>query len=120
MPVINQIAWSKVVIDEQKYWQALIIGDKVIPRAVEEIKKAHGTDHLVTKEEQALLLSGKPEVILIANGWSGVLKVDEKFKEQIAKLGIKLKIVLTPKIAKEYNQLIQAGKRVNALIHTTC
>lgn len=120
MPKIDQVAWAKVIIDRQEYWQALIIGEKVIPRAVKQIKKEHQTDHLVTDKEQALLLSDKPEVILIANGWNGVLKVDDIFKKKAAKAGVELKVVLTPKVVKEYNQLIQAGKQVNALIHTTC
>lgn len=120
MPQIDSVAWAKVVIDGQEHWQALIIGDKVIPRDVKQVKKEHGTDHLITDEEQKQLLSGSPEVILIAHGWQGVLKVSEKFKEQVDKAGVELKVVLTPKIVKEYNQLVKAGKQVNALIHTTC
>lgn len=120
MPKINKIAWAKVKIDDQEYWQALIIGSKVLKREVEKVKETYGTDHVVADWEQKLLLSGKPEVVLIANGWSGLLKVAESFKEKVKKVGLELRVVLTPKVIKEYNQLIKEGRRVNALIHTTC
>jgi len=120
MPKIDKVSWAKAKIDGQDYWQVLIIGEKTILREVERVKEEYGTDHVVADWEQKLLLSGNPEVVLIASGWSGVLKVNEKFKNQISKLGIKLRLVLTPRVVKEYNQLITEGKRVNALIHTTC
>lgn len=120
MPKINKVSWGKVRIDDQKYWQVLVIASEIIPRKVEAIKEKYGTDHLVSSEEQKLLLSKNPEVILIASGWSGVLKVQEEFREKIKAKGVELKTLLTPRAVKEYNQLVTEGKRVNALIHTTC
>jgi len=120
MAKIDKVSWAKVKIDGKDYWQVLLIGEKVTPREVERVKQEYGTDHVVADWEQKMLLSESPEVILIANGWSGVLKVNEKFKNQISKLGMELRVVLTPRLVKEYNQLIKEGKRVNALIHTTC
>jgi hypothetical protein len=120
MVKIEKIAWAKVTIAGQDYWQVLIIDHRVIPREVANIKKTYGTDHVIAEEEQILLLSKNPEVILIANGWSGILKVDDDFKKKVTDLKIDLKIVFTPKIKKIYNQLMEKGKRVNALIHTTC
>ena len=117
---INKVSWAKVKIDGKDYWQVLLIGEKIVSREVERVKEEYGTDHVVADWEQKLLLSGNPEAILIASGWSGILKVNEKFQNQIVKSGIELRVVLTPRVAKEYNQLIEEGKRVNALIHTTC
>lgn len=120
MPKIDKVSWAKAKIDGQDYWQALIIGEKIIPREVERVKEEYGTDHVVADWEQKLLVSGNPEVILIASGWSGILEVNEKFQNQIAKSGIELRVVLTPRVVREYNQLVEEGKQVNALIHTTC
>jgi len=119
-PKIEKISWAKVRIDGRDYWQALIVGKKVLVREVEKVKRVYGTDHVIADWEQKLLLSARPEVILIANGWSGILKVEQKFKDQLSKLGIELKVVLTPKIIQAYQQLRAKGKRVNVLIHTTC
>jgi len=117
---IEGVGWRKVKIDGKEYWQVLIVGEKVIPREVEKVKQVYGTDHVIADREEKLLFSENPQVILIATGWSGVLKVSSKFKIQSAKLGIELKEILTSRIVKEYNQLVSQGKRVNALIHTTC
>ncbi len=120
MVKIENVAWGKVRIDSQDYWQVLVVDKKVIPREVERVKQQYGTDHVVADWEQKELLSNKPDIILIANGWSGLLEVAEEFKNKIESLNIELKVVSTPKVITEYNQLIKQGKKVNCLIHTTC
>jgi len=117
---IEKVSWGKVRIDGQDFWQVLVIGEKMIPREVERVKQAYGTDHVVADWEQKLLLSANPEMILIVNGWSGLLKVDEEFKKKVEDAGIELRVVLTPEVVKEYNHLIVEGRKVNCLIHTTC
>lgn len=120
MPKIDSVEWANVRIDGQNFWQVLIVGDKLIPREVEKVKDSYGTDHMIADWEKELLLSENPEVILIANGWSELLEIDEEFKERAAKLGIELKVLRTPEAVEEYNRLKEEGKKVNALIHTTC
>jgi hypothetical protein len=120
MVKIEKVSWGKVRIDGQDFWQVLVISEKMISREVERVKQTYGTDHVVADWEQKLLLSENPEVILIVNGWSGLLKVDEEFKKKVENAGIELRVVLTPKVAEEYTRLINKGKRVNCLIHTTC
>lgn len=120
MPKIEEASWAKAKIDGQDYWQVLLIGEKIIPREVEKVKQEYGTDHVVADWEQKLLLSGNPEVVLVASGWTGLLRVDDEFKKKVEDAGIELRVVLTPRVVKEYNRLVKEGKRVNALIHTTC
>lgn len=120
MGKIELIDWAKVKIDGKIYWQALIVGEEALAREVERVKGEYGTDHLIASWEEDLLLSKNPDAIVIANGWSGLLEVDEKLKNKIQNLGIDLKVLKTPEAVREYNRLIQEGKSVNALIHTTC
>lgn len=120
MPKIDSVSWGKVRVDGQVYHQSLIIGDKVIERDKPKLETLFNTTHEIGEWEQKLLLSGKPEIILIANGFSGVLKVKGGFKEKVFQAGIELKVLLTPKSVDEYNRLTAAGSKVNALIHTTC
>jgi len=120
MVKIDQIGWGKVKINDQLYHQVLIIGQKVEERDGRRLKKLFGTTHQIGKWERQKLFSGQPEIILIASGWSGLLKVDQEFKKQALKLGIKVEIFLTSQIIKKYNQFIKNKKRINALIHTTC
>lgn len=120
MPKIDQVSWGEVKVNGQGYHQVLVIGDQVIERDKPKLEKLFGTTHEIGDWEQEKLLSNHPEVILVATGWSGIMKVKEEFKNQIEKLGVELKMVLTPKVIGEYHRLIAEGKRVNALIHTTC
>jgi hypothetical protein len=120
MPRIDKIKWGSVWVEGEKYHQVLIVGEKVFEREGDKLRNLFGTTHQIGNWEQELLLSQDPEIILVANGWSGVLKVSSKLKVESAKLGVELKIVLTGKARKEYNRLVGEGKRVNALIHTTC
>ena len=120
MAKIDKVSWGKVKIDGQKYHQVLIIGDRVIERDGDKLRELFGTTHRIGDWEQKLLMSKNPDVVLIANGWSGVLKVEEEFKKRLKANGIEMKTILTPKVIKGYEALVQKGKRVNVLIHTTC
>ena len=120
MPKIDRVEWGSVWVDGKKYHQVLIVAGKVLERDGDTLRGLFGTTHRIGKWEQNLLLSKNPEVILIANGWDGVLKVKEDFKKKIEKMKAELKIILTGRAGKEYQRLVKEGRRVNALIHTTC
>ena len=120
MTKINSVSWGKVKIDGKSYHQVLIVDSQVLERDSDKLHQLFSTTHQIGDWEEKQLLSGNPQVILIANGVNGLLTISEEFKTQILKLRIELKVVLTPKAVREYNQLIEKGIRVNALIHTTC
>lgn len=117
---IDSVFWGKVKIDGKEYHQALIIGEKVFERDKPKLKTLFGTSHEIGDWERELLFSGSPEIILIASGFSGVLKVSFKFQVLCSKLSIEMRTDLTPKAVAEYNRLVSLGRHVNALIHTTC
>ncbi|HUW24679.1 MAG TPA: MTH938/NDUFAF3 family protein [Patescibacteria group bacterium] len=124
---INNADWGKIEVDGQEYRQVLIIGDEVLERDDKKLHQLFNTTHQIGDWEEELLFSGKPEVMVIGNGFDGVLEVSEKFKARLAarqvqssKLGIELRILKTPQAVEEFNRLSKEGKRVNALIHTTC
>lgn len=119
-PKIERLVWGKIKVNGQWFHQVLIIGNKIFERDTERLKKKFKTTHKIGSWEKDQLLAGDPEVILIATGWSGILKTNLKFKNRISKSGIKLREVLTGKVKREYNLLVKKGKRVNALVHTTC
>ena len=120
MPKVNKVSWGKVKVNGQDYHQVLLVGDRVMERKDDKLHQLFGTTHQIGDWEKKKLLSGKPEIVLVATGWSGLVKLDDDFKKELTKKKIKLQTVLTPKVVKRYNQLVEEGKRVNALIHTTC
>ncbi|HUT44146.1 MAG TPA: MTH938/NDUFAF3 family protein [Desulfobacterales bacterium] len=117
---IDQIDWGKIEVDGQEYRQVLIIGDEVLERDDKKLHQLFNTTHQIGDWEEELLFSGKPEVIVIGNGFDGVLGVSEELKAKSEKLGTELKILKTPQAVEEFNRFSEAGKKVNALIHTTC
>ena len=120
MPKVNKVSWGKVKVDGQEYHQVLIIGDEVLERESDKLHRLFGTTHVIGDWEKKKLFSSNPEIILIASGWSGLVKIDEEFKNQLKEKNIELQVVLTPKVVERYNQLVKEDKQVNCLIHTTC
>lgn len=120
MPKIDKVSWGKVKVDGKEYHQVLIVGNEVLERDKPKLENLFGTTHQIGDWEQEKFLSNQPEIILIASGWSGLLRVDDKFKKKVEDARIELRVVLTPKVVGEYNRLVEEGKKVNVLIHTTC
>lgn len=117
---IDSCGWGNVVIDGQKFDQVIISGEKVIRREVEKLENLFGTTHQIGDWEIEELLSGNPETIILSSGQGGVMEISQEVKEKLASSGAEIKILLTPQAVSEFNKLSFEGKRVNALIHTTC
>ncbi len=117
---IEKIDWGKIKINGKEYSQVIFCGEKVWPREEEKLRAKWGTSHRLGEWEEKKLLRGKPEVILVATGWEGVLKVGEEWREKVKKQGVELKEVLTGEFLTNYGQLVMAGRKVNGLVHTTC
>lgn len=117
---IDKVEWGKIEINGKKYGQVLIVGDQVIERDSEKLHQLFDTTHKIGDWEIEKLFSGNPELIVIGTGWTEVLKVSEELKAKSEKLQIELRALRTPKAVEEYNKFTGEGKKVNALIHTTC
>lgn len=117
---INNIDWGKVEVNGKEYRQVLIIGDEVLERDDKKLHQLFNTTHQIGDWEVEELFSGKPEIIIIGNGFDGVMETSSKLKVKSEKLGIELRVLKTPQAVEEFNKLSKAGKKVNALIHTTC
>lgn len=120
MPYINSTEFGEITIDGKKYYQVLIVGDLVMERDSEKLEKLLGTTHKIGDWERDELLKANPEIIVIGTGQSSVMRVDGELANGLAKKSIELIAVSTPEAIEIYNEKIKQGKRVNALIHTTC
>jgi len=117
---IDSVRWGEIEVDGQEFRQVLIIKDQVFERDSEKLHQLFDTSHKIGDWEVEELFKDNPEVIIIGTGWAGVLNVSEELKAKSEKLQIGLRVLRTPKAVEEYNKLRGEGKRVNALIHTTC
>ena len=120
MPHINSTEFGEITIDNKKYGQVLIVGNSVIERDYEKLEKLFGTTHKIGDWERDELLKENPEIIVIGTGQSSVMSVDGELADGWTKKGIELVAVSTSEAIEIYNTKVKEGRRVNALIHTTC
>jgi len=117
---IDSVKFGQIVIDGKKYNQVLIVNDMVYERDEQKLSEFFGTTHYIGEWEKEMLFQQNPQLIIIGIGQSGELKVDKDFFKQAQKQGIQVISALTPQAMQIYNAQKTQGKRVNALIHTTC
>jgi len=98
----------------------IIVKEEVRERDDKSLRKLFGTTHQIGEWEVKELLSENPEVIIIGTGQAGVLRVPEETREELERSKAEVRILLTQRAVPEFNRLVSQGKRVNALIHTTC
>ncbi len=120
MPHINSTKFGNITIDNKKYNQVLIVGDSVAERDYDKLKKLFGTSHKIGDWEARQLLKNDPEVIVIGTGQSGAMEPQRNIINKFKNKGIGVIAEPTSEAIKLYNQKIEQGRKVNALIHTTC
>jgi hypothetical protein len=120
MPHIDSTQFGEVVIGGKKYHQVLIIGDKIEERDCEKLRKLFDTAHKIGDWEIEKLISNNPEIILIGTGQNGAMELDKETIQKLQSKGTEVIFDTTPKIIEVYNNQVKLGKKVNALIHTTC
>jgi len=76
--------------------------------------------HILRKEEIQDLFEGNPDIIIIGTGASGFLQVSPEIKDEIMRKGIILFVEKTELACKRFNDLVNKGKKVNAILHATC
>jgi hypothetical protein len=74
-----------------------------------------GKAHLVAFAEIEGLLKEGPDVLIIGTGYNDLVQVEE----EVAALPA-IVILPTPQAVRRYNKLKSEGKRVAAIIHSTC
>lgn len=117
---IEEIKFGSITIDGRKFGQVLIIDGDIIERDRDFLEKEFGTTHKISHLEGDKLLEAQPEYILIGNGLNSAMKVEPQMLEHLQKSGVKILVLQSPIAISKYNDLVKQGRRVNALIHTTC
>lgn len=71
--------------------------------------------HFVAFAEIEGLLKEGPDVLIIGTGYDNLVQVEEEIAAMPA-----IVILPTPQAVRRYNELRREGKRVAAIIHSTC
>ena len=73
--------------------------------------------HFVGFAEIEPLLRERPDVLIIGTGYDNMVQVEE---EILAMSAVQVLPLPTPQAVRRYNELRREGKRVAAIIHSTC
>ena len=73
--------------------------------------------HFVGLAEIEPLLRERPDVLIIGTGYDNMVQVE---KEILAMSAVQVLALPTPQAVRRYNELRSEGKRVTAIIHSTC
>ncbi len=73
--------------------------------------------HFVGFAEIEPLLRERPDVLIIGTGYDNMVQVEE---EILAMCSIQVLPLPTPQAVRRYNELRREGKKVAAIIHSTC
>jgi hypothetical protein len=118
MPKIDNFQPGKIIISEKSYTHdILILVDGTVKRRDDVF--LNFVSHTVKQAEIAELLKGYPEVIVIGMGTEEKVGLSFNVGRLVAELKADLIALPSPKAVTRYNQLLDEGKRVAALIHIT-
>ena len=73
------------------------------------------------KDIDSLILPSNPDIVILSRGRQLVLRVPPHIERYLLSNGVKEVYILeTSQAISKYNEFIQKGKRVAALIHSNC
>ena len=113
--MIETYTFGRILVNGVTYTHDIrIINGKVLP----EWWRRSG--HRVTVDDIRDILAARPEILVIGQGYSGMMKSDDAFREAVRNQGIKLIEEKTGKAVEIFNRLHRKGESVAAGFHLTC
>jgi len=76
--------------------------------------------HILTIDDFIGIFEKNPEIIVIGTGQEGGIKIAPEVEEVASDKKIKIFVETTPKAADIFNAFVKTGKKVVAIMHTTC
>ncbi len=115
MPHIGKVEFGNMEIDGKNF------GSKDLyvwwDGNIEERVKSH---EFSARELSGLLRKKDFDVLIVATGFYGVVKVEESAITLAKNEGKEVLIFTTPKACEVFNELVKEGKRVLLVLHSTC
>jgi hypothetical protein len=119
MARIESFNFGSIVVDEKQYsYDILILPDGTV-RERHSVRGRLG-HHSITRSEIESLAKGQPDIILIGTGIDGMARLAKDAEFYLQEPDLNLTLLPSGQIVKKYNQYIEDGEKVAALIHVTC
>jgi hypothetical protein len=119
MARIDSFNFGFIVVDEKQYSHDIVIlpDGTVKPR---DPGKGRLGSHSIARSEVESLTRLEPELILIGTGVNGMARLARDAEFYLLNPGLNLTVLPSHEVVKKYNQHVEGGDRVAALIHVTC
>jgi hypothetical protein len=119
MAKIDSFNFGFIVVDDKQYDHDIII---LPDGTVKERHAGRGRlgSHTISRDEILSLTREQPDSILIGTGVHGMAKVARDAEFFLTDPQYDIAALPTPDAVKKFNQLIEDGEKVAALIHITC
>ncbi|MFX0062463.1 MAG: MTH938/NDUFAF3 family protein [Candidatus Hermodarchaeota archaeon] len=124
--IFEKTSFGSITVSGKTYDHdvCLFVGENALQkRDKSHSKHIHGHREL-SRWELEKLLEGKPEVLLIGTGQSGVLPMRKETQTWLESVeqeqDIQIIQDITPNIIVKTNELLKSGKRIAGIFHITC
>jgi hypothetical protein len=119
MSKIDGFNFGFIVVDEKQYDHDIVI---LPDGTVKERTPGKGRlgSHSITRSEIEALIHEQPDVILVGTGVQGMARLAHDAEHYLMEPDFNLTMLTSPEIVKKYNQHVEDGEKVAALIHITC
>ena len=119
MVKIDGMGFGWIMVDGKKYRHDVVI----FPSG--KVKRRKGGflmfgSHSFKRREFEELCIEKADVLVVGTGTDGVAKISEEAKDFLEKAKVKLIALPSLEAVKKFNELVERGKKVGAIIHVTC
>lgn len=119
MAKINSFNFGFIVVDDKQYSQDIII---LPDGTVKERNPGKGRlgSHTISNSEIEELIKEHADAILIGTGVQGMARLARDAEHYMMEPDLNITMLPSSQIVKKYNQHIDDGEKVSALIHVTC
>jgi len=119
MVKIDGMGFGWIMVDGKKYRHDVVI----FPSG--KVKRRKGGflmfgSHSFKRREFEELCIEKADVLVVGTGTDGVAKISEEAKDFLEKAETELIVLPSSEAIKKFNELVECGKKVGAIIHVTC
>jgi len=121
----TKTSFGKIWIDDNKYkHDVYLYPDGTIEKRDKSHSPRIGGHRSLSEWELKRVLKEEPEILIIGMGQSGVLPFTDGVEEMLEELEKEGEVEIikgnTPDILNKTNQVLNSGKKVAGIFHTTC